>query len=105
MTTIGDVSKRLAPLTQFAENAGGLFGGLACPGWGRQAPGARTRTPADRTAAPATAETEHAAKKTPAKKSTAKKATAKKAAAKKSTAKKAPKRRQEGTAAKKKSDG
>ncbi len=32
MQTIGDVSARLAPLTQFAENAGGLFGAFKLPG-------------------------------------------------------------------------
>ena len=34
MESIGEVSKRLAPLTQFAENAGGLFGGFKLPGVG-----------------------------------------------------------------------
>lgn len=46
-TQIGDLMQRLAPLTQFAENAGGLFGGLRIPGIGRTAPPAQpTPTPA-----------------------------------------------------------
>jgi hypothetical protein len=38
INTIGDVSKRLGPLTQFAESAGGLFGGLRLPGMGAKPP-------------------------------------------------------------------
>lgn len=78
MEVIGDVSKRLAPLTQFAENAGGLFGGFRLPGMpGSQASSGAKPTPAKPIAraepAPAAA-----AKRAPAKKSSAKKSTAKK---------------------------
>lgn len=87
LTSVGDVSKRLAPLTAFAENAGGLFGGLRLPGM----PGAPK--PADapaKTAAPSPepADTKPAVKKRAAKKVSTKKAPAKKRAAKKSAAKK-----------------
>jgi ABC-type transporter Mla subunit MlaD len=83
--TIGDVSKRLGPLTQFAENAGGLFGGFKLPGM----PGAqRPETPSTPAQKPAAAEAP--VKKTTAKKAPAKKTTAKKAPAKKAPAKKAP---------------
>jgi len=41
MSAMGDISKRLGPLTQFAENAGGLFGGLRLPGM----PGASAARP------------------------------------------------------------
>lgn len=89
---LADVSKRLGPLTQLAESAGGLFGGFRMPG-GRPAtsepsittepvPGPETSPPAIRTI------TTVPAKKQPAKKSTAKKSTAKKSTAKTSTAKK-----------------
>jgi hypothetical protein len=108
MQTIGDVSRRLAPLTQLAENAGGLFGGFKLPGIpGRPAgsPGGRAtpptsagsgssaepspRTGAPKPAAPATTTARRStAKKTTAKKTTAKKSTTKTTAAKRSTAKK-----------------
>ena len=91
MESIGEVSKRLAPLTQFAENAGGLFGGVKLPGVGgapKPAPTppaapATTPTPST-TSSPRTT----AAKKTSAKKSTAKTSTAKKTGAKKTATKK-----------------
>ena len=40
MGTLGEMSERLGPLTAFAENAGGLFGGFRLPGTGgsRQQP-------------------------------------------------------------------
>ncbi len=88
-TTIGEVSKRLAPLTQFAENAGGLFGGFKLPGMGAApkpatdaaAPGgptpAKQSTTATKSATTSTARTAPA-KKTAAKKTTAKKSTTKK---------------------------
>lgn len=34
MHAVGEMSKGLGPLTQFAENAGGLFGGFKLPGMG-----------------------------------------------------------------------
>ncbi len=63
INTIGDVSKRLGPLTQFAESAGGLFGGLRLPGMG-----AKPSAPAQQ---PVQASTPTSAT-APAKKSTAK---------------------------------
>ena len=89
MESIGEVSKRLAPLTQFAENAGGLFGGFKLPGVGGASkpaptpPAAPATTPST-TSSPRTT----AAKKTSAKKSAAKTSTAKKTGAKKTSAKK-----------------
>lgn len=78
---IGETSKRLAPLAQFAENAGGLFGGFKLPGMPGQArPDTPTAPPPSTTAT---------AKKTPAKKTPANQTTANKSPAKKSTAKKA----------------
>ena len=85
MSTLGEVSKRLGPLTTFAENAGGLFGGFRMPGMG----GAR-QTPDLSEPEVATVTVERApAKKSVAKKTTARKSTAKKTTAKKTTAKKA----------------
>ena len=40
MRLMGDVSRRLGPLTQFAESAGGLFGGFKLPGMGGPKPAA-----------------------------------------------------------------
>jgi hypothetical protein len=109
MESIGEVSKRLAPLTQFAENAGGLFGGFKLPGMGAAPkpssapttpPPSAASNPADTTTAEqATAKTTTAKKTTaeksarkPAKKTTAKKTAAKKSTAKRTTAKKSTKR-------------
>ena len=102
---LAEVSKRLGPLTQLAESAGGLFGGFRIPG-SRPAPGApavtpepapepeprrpaiRTVTTVPPTKQPATTATtkrapaKKSAKKAPAKKKSAKKAPAKKSAAK-----------------------
>ncbi len=77
---LGEVSRRLGPLTQLAESAGGLFGGLRLPG-------TRPSTPSQ---APVVASTEEPpARKAPARKAPARKAPAKKKpAAKKSPAKK-----------------
>jgi hypothetical protein len=92
MESIGEVSRRLAPLTQFAENAGGLFGGFKLPGMGgapRPAASPITPTPpttVDQTAAKTTAKKTSATK--PATKKTGKQAAAKKTAAKRSAAKK-----------------
>lgn len=93
MESIGEVSRRLAPLTQFAENAGGLFGGFKLPGMGgAPRPAAAspiTPTPptaVDQTAAKTTAE--KTGKQAVTKTTTAKRPAAKKkAAAKKSAAK------------------
>jgi len=116
-----DMSKRLGPLTQFAESAGGLFGGLRFPGATPSPRPAPTRpaatagverelvetrplpttTVARADPSPAVATTPSTtpsartstAKKSTAKKSTARKSTAKKTAAKRSTAKKSTARR------------
>jgi hypothetical protein len=73
---MSDMSKRLGPLTQLAESAGGLFGGLRLPGM----PQSRHTPPAPAVTPPASAPVP-AAKRTPAKKTPAKKTPAKKAAA------------------------
>ena len=115
---MADMSKRLGPLTQFAESAGGLFGGLRFPGSPSPRPAptggverelvetrplpATTVPRADRPAAAAaapgaprkaaarrTAAKKAAAKKTGAKKSAAKKSATKRSTAKKSTASRA----------------
>jgi ABC-type transporter Mla subunit MlaD len=80
---LGEVSRRLGPLTQLAESAGGLFGGFRIPGSRPPAPTAAT-SPAP---APVVAEPESpATRTTPTKKSPAKKSPAKKSATKKSAA-------------------
>ncbi len=94
-----DMSKRLGPLTQFAESAGGLFGGLRFPGSSAPrptpSPGVERElvvTQPIHAAAPpppaAPVADKPVAKRPTAKKSTAKKATTKKSTAKKPTAKK-----------------
>ena len=90
---LGEVSRRLGPLTQLAESAGGLFGGFRIPGSRPAAPTPLTTSttpePAASTSPAKKAPARKApAKKTPAKKRPAKKAAAKKAAAKKTAAKK-----------------
>jgi hypothetical protein len=75
---MGDLARRLAPLTQLAESAGSMFGlrGLL-PGSARHEP-----APAPPPTAPAPASKRAAAKKTPAKKMPATKTPAKKTPAK-----------------------
>ncbi len=99
---LGEVSRRLGPLTQLAESAGGLFGGLRFPGTRPTGPTAsspagehgtaRSGDPQDdpEPAQPTPNRTTAPARQTPAKKrAAAKKAPAKKrAAAKKAPAKK-----------------
>jgi hypothetical protein len=88
---LGDLQSRLGPLTQLAESAGGLFGGLKFPGMGGGARPSRTEptptppTPrAEPAPTPAAPPKKAAAKKTVVKKPAARKKTAqKKAAAKK----------------------
>src|SRR6056297_323669 len=111
---LGEVSNRLGPLTQFAESAGGLFGGFRLPGTrpaathdDPPAPVAPTSAAAgpttpvvteERATAPAprpvvaekSVATRATGKKPAAKKATGKKSAAKKATGKKSAAKKAP---------------
>jgi hypothetical protein len=95
---LGDVSRRLGPLTQLAESAGGLFGGFRIPG-SRPSATAPTPTPHPQTSepeasVPAPADepvaSKSAAKKSPAKKRPAKKSVPRKSAAKKSVARKRP---------------
>jgi ABC-type transporter Mla subunit MlaD len=87
---LGEVSKRLAPLTQLAESAGGLFGGFRIPGvpGGRTSPPVQPSTVADPSPAAETppAERSPGKKKSAAKRAPAKKSAAKRAPAKKSTA-------------------
>jgi len=96
---ISDMSTRMAPLTQLAESAGGLFGlrmpGIARPGAAQQpdAPPSATSTPATTATATKAAATKATGTKAAATKATGTKATATKAtgttkpAAKKTTAK------------------
>ena len=92
---VGDVSRRLGPLTQLAENAGGLFGGLRIPGMGGSRPSNPTPPPRPQepvrrlTPTPAAVFADPPNKKAPAKRTPPTKATAKKAPAKKVPAKKA----------------
>lgn len=75
---IGELSKRLGPLTQFAESAGGLFGGFRVPG--SRPSSASSRTPpaeiVETAPPPAPARTRTPAKRAAAKKSAAKKTSA-----------------------------
>ncbi len=103
MRVMGDVSRRLGPLAQFAESAGGMFG-FRMPGFVTLAAAAPTPLPChwqlapEPSAASSTSrepprrakltDEEDDARKTTAKKTTAKKTTATKTAAKKSAAKK-----------------
>jgi hypothetical protein len=85
---LGDLQSRLGPLTQLAESAGGLFGGLKFPGMGGTARSAPRTEP---TAAPPTPRAEHEpTPPAPPKKAAAKKTAAKKPAARKKTAQKKP---------------
>src|SRR6056297_1120788 len=109
---LGDVSRRLGPLNQLAESAGGLFGGFRLPGARQAAHPAPEEssepTPAasssstNTSPAPTSSAEKSAAKKAPSKKSAAKKAPSKKSAAKKSAAKKSAAKK---AAAKKSSGG
>jgi hypothetical protein len=89
---LGDVSKRLAPLTQMAESAGGLFGGFRLPGSrpAASAPAAVAVSVPVETVEPVPAPAPPA-KKAPARKKAAAK---KKAPAKRAPAKKAPAKKQ-----------
>lgn len=93
--SLGELVRRLQPLTQMAETAGSVFGRRALGGLfprGNDAPASGPPAAAPTTDAPAPhtpAVTTPSAKKSPAKKSPAKKSPARKAAAKKAAAKKA----------------
>jgi ABC-type transporter Mla subunit MlaD len=92
MRVMGDVSRRLGPLAQFAESAGGVFG-FRIPGSSRSPQPTHASTPLPLASAPelsAATSTSRSAtpKKTTARKTTAKKSGAKRTAAKQSTAKK-----------------
>ncbi len=93
LDTLGDLAKRLQPLTQMAETAGSMFGlrslNALRGGSGRQQPTTPTPAPTPPPAPKTTTAQKSAAKKAPAKKAPAKKAPAKKAPAKKAAAKKA----------------
>jgi uncharacterized phage infection (PIP) family protein YhgE len=79
---LGDLQSRLGPLTQLAESAGGLFGGLKFPGLGG---GIRPTPRAEPEPAPAPAAVP---KKVATKSTTTKKAATKKAATRKKPAQK-----------------
>jgi ABC-type transporter Mla subunit MlaD len=85
-----DLARRMSPLAQMAEQAGGLFG-LRMPGFGGSTTPRRAAAPAPAPAAPvdraAMAPTRTSATRAPATKSPARKAAAKKSPARKSTAK------------------
>jgi ABC-type transporter Mla subunit MlaD len=92
---LAEVSKRLGPLTQLAESAGGIFGGFRMPGSRPTSSSPsitpeRAREPDAPRPAIRTTTTVPAKNSNAKKKSTAKKRPAKKAATKKSTAKKRP---------------
>ena len=100
MQTLGDMSQRLGPLTQLAETAGGLFGGLKLPGMGGSKPPAGpapsepskladSQTPVRPAATSKKASATNTAQPSVNKKA-AKKSPTKQAAAKKSPAKKSP---------------
>jgi len=92
-----EMSKRLGPLTQFAESAGGLFGGLRFPGMAPArpapaAPGGHDVVVHERTISPTppvAVEKAAVKKRAPAPKPAARKTAARKTAAQKSPAKKA----------------
>ena len=88
---LAEVSKRLGPLTQLAESAGGLFGGFRMPG-SRPAPYASPVSPEPEPDSPPpvirTTTSVPAKRKPTAEKSVVEKPSAKKPAAKKSVAKK-----------------
>jgi hypothetical protein len=111
---LGEVSRRLGPLTQLAESAGGIFGGFRVPGTRTSHPTAppdpeppqrsivaTIHTPATPEPSPArepAARKQPAAKRSPARKSPAKKSPGKKSPAKKTAAKRtAAKQRASGT--------
>lgn len=92
MRVMGDVSRRLGPLAQFAESAGGMFG-FRMPGSSRASRPAEAPTPpplelaSELSTAIATSRSATPQRTTP-RKSTAKNSTARKTTAKKTTAKK-----------------
>lgn len=79
---LGDLQSRLGPLTQLAESAGGLFGGLKLPGMG----GSARPAPRAESAPAAQAPRAEPAPAAPPKKAATKKATTKKPAARKKPA-------------------
>jgi hypothetical protein len=83
MKTLGDMSQRMGPLTQLAETAGGLFGGLKIPGMGdsKLANDPAASAPQKQPEARSSAGPASGSSTTPAPKSTAKKSAAPKKAA------------------------
>jgi ABC-type transporter Mla subunit MlaD len=79
-TQIGEMMHRLAPLTQLAENAGGLFGGLRLPGISRTSAASQASLAGTPAFEPAPA------KPAPAKPAQARRAVAKQSASKRSAA-------------------
>jgi hypothetical protein len=87
---LAEVSKRLGPLTQLAESAGGLFGGFRMPGVRPSTAVSPAPEPERQPSIRMTtkrAPTKTSANRTPAKKASSRKAPSKKAAAKKRPAK------------------
>jgi hypothetical protein len=100
MRVMGDVSRRLGPLAQFAESAGGMFG-FRMPGSSRStqpphgtplplaiAPEPSVASSTSRTATPRKLTAKKTIRKTTAKKTTARQTTATKTPAKRTAAKK-----------------
>jgi hypothetical protein len=91
---LGEVSRRLGPLTQLAESAGGIFGGFRVPGTRTSPPAAPPEPPHRSIVAtvhtPATPEPSPARRPAAKKKQTAKRPSAKKSPARKTPAKRAP---------------
>ena len=88
-----EMSKRLGPLTQFAESAGGLFGGLRLPGMtpsrpAPSTPGGHDVVVHERTVSHSPVVDEPPPRKTAVRKAPAKKSPARKAAAKRQPARK-----------------
>jgi hypothetical protein len=77
MKVMADFSRRLGPLAQFAESAGGMFG-LRLPGTSRSTQHVREATPLPPSAPPKRSATSSASGRSTAKKSAAKKSAAKK---------------------------
>ena len=91
MVVINDLSRRLSPLAQLAEQAGGLFG-FRLPGMATTTPSRHAPAPVAARPAPVAARPAEPVKKASPKKSAARRAPAKKATAKKAPARKAPAR-------------
>jgi ABC-type transporter Mla subunit MlaD len=89
LEVINDLARRMSPLAQLAEQAGGMFG-LRIPGFNTPSASSTTNAPTPRTEPPipATARTAATPRPTPAKQAAAKRSTTKRAAAKRPAARK-----------------